>query len=160
MRQARRWSRRCWSVLGLVALITPAHAWGAKFLLKDGRVLEGRMAKLASLTEKAQVASSDDAPSPKLVVLVDDFLRRIYFPSKRLEKSDESDVSTNLERFTIRQVTTRRGARVAHVGPFLSVEPWDEWGRRAIRMSTNQGVIDVIQGITLITPQWTKVEAI
>jgi len=160
MRQARRSSSRWWAVLGLVVLSTPAHAWGAKFILKDGRVLEGRKATLASLTEKAQIASADDAPSPKLVVMVDDFLRRIYFPKTRLQSSDESDVGTNLERFTIRQRTTRNGAKVAHVGPFLAVDPWDEWGRRSIRMDTNQGVIDVIQGITQITPQWTKVEAI
>ncbi|HUY34782.1 MAG TPA: peptidase [Pirellulales bacterium] len=147
-------------MLAVMPLCAPAHGWAGTVVLKDGRILEGRMLKLTSMAEKASTAPSEGAPTPKLIYMIDDNLRRTYVPKTRVLEANEGDAGTVVERFTVRQRITRHGARVAQVGPFIGVEPWDEWGRRTVQMSTNQGVIDVIQGITQITPQWTKVEAV
>ena len=40
----------------------------------------------------------------------------------------------------------------------MRIEPFDEFGRRIFTMATAKGPVDVIQGITELTPQWTKVE--
>ena len=50
---------------------------------------------------------------------------------------------------------------VRTVGPTITkIKPFDEFGRRIITMNTVRGPVDIIQGITEITPQWTKVEGI
>jgi pimeloyl-ACP methyl ester carboxylesterase len=140
-------------------LVLPGDAWAGKFVLKDGRILEGRLAKLSSLAEKPANAPAA-APVPKPIIMIDDNLRRTFIAKTRLQETNEADIGSAQERFAVRQRVTRNGARVAQVGAFMGIEPWDEWGRRTVRMSTNQGVIDVIQGITQVTPQWTKVEAV
>ncbi|MGC4004532.1 MAG: peptidase [Pirellulales bacterium] len=42
----------------------------------------------------------------------------------------------------------------------MAVQPFDDFGRRTIKISTAQGPVDVIQGITLITPHWTRIEGL
>ena len=42
----------------------------------------------------------------------------------------------------------------------MNVTPFDKWGRRVFSMMSNQGRVDVVQGITLITPHWTRIEGL
>ncbi len=42
----------------------------------------------------------------------------------------------------------------------LGVTPFDQFGRRTITIATVKGPMDVIQGITMITPEWTRVEGL
>ena len=42
----------------------------------------------------------------------------------------------------------------------LRIDPFDEYGHRIFEMVGPKGPIEVVQGITEITPKWTKVEAI
>ena len=64
------------------------------------------------------------------------------------------------EKFAIRQRVCASGAAVQSVGLPVRIEPFDEFGRRNFTMATAKGPVDVIQGITELTPQWTKVEGI
>ena len=52
------------------------------------------------------------------------------------------------------------GPAVRTVGPIMHIDKFDEFGRRIITMNTVRGPVDIIQGITEITPEWTKVEGI
>ena len=52
------------------------------------------------------------------------------------------------------------GPRVAQIGPIIHISPFDEFGRRTFTMNTVRGPVDIVQGITELTPQWTKVEGI
>ncbi len=49
---------------------------------------------------------------------------------------------------------------VRSVGPPVRVQPFDEFGRRIFTIRTNKGTLDVVQGITELTPDWAKVEGI
>ncbi|MBM4059236.1 MAG: peptidase, partial [Planctomycetes bacterium] len=60
----------------------------------------------------------------------------------------------------IPQRTPETGRRVAGVGSIVAASPFDEFGRRIITLSTAAGRMDLVQGITEITPRWTRVEAI
>ena len=64
------------------------------------------------------------------------------------------------EKFRLRQKANRTGPKVVTVGPFIHVTPFDEYGRRTITMHTTRGPVAIVQGITEITPEWTKVEGI
>ena len=46
------------------------------------------------------------------------------------------------------------------VGPIIKVTPFDQWGRRILTMNTTSGRLDIIQGITQITPTYAKVEGL
>jgi hypothetical protein len=66
----------------------------------------------------------------------------------------------NLEKIRIDQRVAKGSRRIAAVGPIVRVTPFDQWGRRIFTMNTAQGPIDIIQGITEVTPVYTRVEGL
>ena len=92
------------------------------------------------------------------IVFVDDELRRTFFSQIQVQSVVPSQV--NLEKIRIEQRVAKGNRRIAAVGPIIRVTPFDEWGRRIFTMNTSGGAIDVIQGITEVTPVYTKVEGL
>ncbi|MBL9123037.1 MAG: hypothetical protein JNG90_05355 [Planctomycetaceae bacterium] len=150
----------------LVLATTPALAAApganmAKVLLKDGRVLDGKIAPIRELVINPKAALDPNAGSaPQLIVMVDDELRRMFLPKARIRSVHEPDAREIQDQFNVWQRTPREGQRVTGVGPPLKVTEFDEFGRRMFSMDTSKGQLDVPQGITVITPKWTKVEGI
>ncbi len=149
-----------------VALLTGLVLYGslapaAVIVLRDGRVLDGKIATVSSLAEDPRdVPPPAGAPQPKLIVFCDDDLRRTFVPKQRVLEVREGGGGEVLEKFQVHQVVGGKGGRVYSVGGIIDIEPFDEFGRRIFRMQTQNGALDVIQGITLITPRWTKVEGL
>ena len=138
----------------------PGLAWASKVVLDDGRVLQGAITPLASLIEDPRGFNSSDAAAARLILMCDDGLRRVFVPKRRVREVLESDVGETLEKFTVWQPVKRIGKRVHNVGQVIEIGPFDEHGRRRFTMNTPRGPVDVVQGITEITPRWTKVEGL
>ena len=145
-----------------MALLSPGLARATRIVLKDGRILEGNIAPLLTLSNKNQMPKENGAPDPKLIMLSDDGLRRTYVFKKQIESVLEGNTGEQPEKFVIRdQRRVRDGGRlVSSVGPMKKVTPFDEWGRRKVVMVTDKGDVTIYQGITEITPTWTRVEAL
>ncbi len=54
----------------------------------------------------------------------------------------------------------KSGGRVNRVGQTLALSPFDKFGHRVLTMMSDKGKLNVVQGITLITPTYTKVEGL
>ena len=144
--------------LGGSCAIESAWAAESEVTMKDGRVLHGKLGKVSSLRESPAAQKSETAiPN---IILLDDDLRRVFVPEKQLREVRQEEDRQVEEIFKIRQRVLRTGQSIQSVGRPLDVEPFDQFGRRVFRMPTIRGDIDVIQGITEITPSWTKVEGI
>ncbi|MBX7167929.1 MAG: peptidase [Pirellulales bacterium] len=144
--------------LGAMAqlLVVAAAAQAGKLTMRDGRVLEGKVVPLASISDDPKKRTENAAPVPRLIVMIDDDLRRT-FVSKR-QVAQVAPESSSYERFQLKQPVPQGGTTVANVGMILSVDPFDEHGRRIFRMGRPGGdPIEIIQGIYEITPQWTRV---
>lgn len=141
-----------------VAASLAAVAPGASILLKDGRRLTGSIVPVMGLAENPQAARNDMAT----ITMVDDDLRRVFVPTLRVLKIDEVESGEVKEKISIPQRVARpeSGVRLSRVGQFVKVTPFDDFGRRTVSMMTDKGRLDVVQGITLITPWWTKVEGL
>jgi predicted esterase len=128
--------------------------------LKNGTQFEGRVGNIASLGEDPlNPQGKAGEVKVKQIVLVDDDLRRTFFSTIQTQSVVPSQ--TNLERIRVDQrVAKGTSRRIASVGPIIRVTPFDEWGRRTFTMNTSQGPVDVIQGITEVTPIYTKVEGL
>jgi pimeloyl-ACP methyl ester carboxylesterase len=156
---------------GILTIVAAVCAWcgsvgaarGTDVLLKDGRVLHGKLGKVAGVAEGPRPIASD-SDKLQLIVFLDDGLRRTYFSDRLIPNSKEAvrqDETRQLEeKFTIRQHVRVAGASIKSVGQPLRIEPFDEFGRRIFTMAAADGPVHVIQGITELTPQWTKVEGI
>ncbi len=127
--------------------------------LKNGMQFEGNIGKIGSLGEDPlNPQSAAGQVKVRQIVFVDDDLRRTFFSQIQLQSAVPSQ--TNVEKIRIEQRVAKGSRRVAAVGPIVRVTPFDEWGRRIFTMNTGQGPIDVIQGITEVTPVYTKVEGL
>jgi pimeloyl-ACP methyl ester carboxylesterase len=148
-------------LLAAVAWIATVERVGAtEVLLKDGRVLRGKYAPTASLSESPFLKQSDDSDQLQTIAVLDDNLRRTFVSQRLVREVHEEDKGPVDEEFNPRQRVLRTGRSISSVGPPLQIEPFDEFGRRTFTMYTSEGAVPVIQGITKLTPQWTKVEGI
>lgn len=123
-------------------------------VLKDDRILKGRLGETAGLNEMPAAAGSEKAQP---VLLLDDGLRRTFVPKRQL-KEVRPEQSESQEKFLLPQQVMRNGATVKTVGPIIRVTPFDQYGRRMFTMNTMRGPASVVQCITELTPTCAKVE--
>lgn len=124
--------------------------------MADGRVLEGAFVLLPGVAVDPAAGGSGGTS----VVMCDDELTRTMVSKRQVVKAEPAPVGFGQERIPIPQRLPDNGRRVAAVGGILETTPFDEFGRRILSLMTASGRLDVVQGITEITPRWTRVEAI
>ena len=149
-------------LLGLGCWLVVGNAFSEELLLKDGRVLKGKLGQVASLAEKPQPPDPDGMGPIRSILFVDDDLRRTFVSTRQrqpvpVRRDSPGEVE---ERFNIPQREARSGRMVQSVGPVLKITPFDEFGRRTFIFNTPRGEVAVVQGITLLTPTWAKVEGL
>jgi hypothetical protein len=130
-------------------------------LLKDGRRLDGKFAELASISESPLASKSQAGEVPLTPLLVvDDGLRRTFIHTSQVKQVLDDKAGSDV-RISIWQPVAAHGTGViGRVGRATKVTPFDEFGRRIYEMNTADGPIAVVQGITQITPLYTKLEGL
>jgi len=147
------------AVLASLALWT-AVCSAAEVELRDGRVLKGRLGMVSSLADQPLSMTTGEGGPLQLIIFLDDDVRRTFVSKRQAVRVLSEDAGLVEEKFNIRQRAASAGRMVKSVGPVIRITPFDEFGRRIFEFNTSRGSINVVQGITQITPQWTKVEGI
>lgn len=163
-------NRTTWNRILAKAAVTVAIVWAGSWLgseigaavvtMKSGMRFEGRIAKIAGLNDNPlnpQGSSGEVDVQP--IVIIDDDLRRIFVASQQVTAYAESPPRGH-ERIRIDQRTATTGRAISSIGSILRVTPFDDYGRRIFSLQGPQGKLDVIQGITEVTPSYTKVEGL
>ncbi len=144
----------CWT---LVICVSPAMA--KIITLKNGLEYQGQTTSISSLGDDVLTPSGVSGQvDVELIVVVDDGLRRTFVP--KYEVTNIRDEVESLERIRLKQGVNRQGNRLGNVGSIVEITPFDPWGRRTFSMLSPQGRVNVIQGITDVTPVWTKVQGL
>lgn len=144
---------------GLLALAA-APVGAATVQLNDGRTLTGKIGETSGVAEST---ADPDAPAGGVqvtpILIVDDGLRRTYVPKffvrEVLEEADDRPITIRLW-----QDEANHGLALGTVGRMLRVSPFDQYGRRIFEMQGPKGPISVVQGITEITPIYTRVRGL
>ncbi len=134
----------------------------AQLMAENGMLLEGQLGYLSSVAENPLVQNAPaGGVDVKQIVLLDDGLRRTYLSWLQVQPGSlrESD-PTETERIKIRQNVARGRRRVGSVSAILGAEPFDEWGRRTFSIRTNDGRVDIVQGITEVTPLYARLQGL
>jgi hypothetical protein len=149
-------------IVGSLVVLFAASAPATEVWLKDGRILRGRTGETVGLAE--QNGPGDGDAIKQIVFVNDDF--RLTFVSRRQVASVRPDTALdNAEKFECEQPRDRIGRngrqKVISVGPPAGpMKDFDAWGRRIYPMRTAGGILNVVQVITEITPQFARVEAL
>ncbi len=154
---SRSFKLRCLvAVITILAVCT--HELAATVLtMENGMQFEGRTAEMGSFNENPLNPGVEGGTKP--IRIIDDGLRRTFVRDIQVVAVGESPATTD-ERIKIKQPVAQAGRRIGSVGPILGVTPFDQWGRRIFSMQGPRGQLDVIQGITEITPTYAKVEGL
>jgi len=155
-----RWRFVSITLAAALTLLLSAHAGGDVLTLPNGLQIEGKAGKITKIGENPL----NPAPSPgpvnnSLIMLVDDDLRRVFVSVYQNPTVTVSE-PLGVERIRIEQRVASTGRRIGGVGPTIRTTPWDEWGRRIITLQGPSGPIDIVQGITEVTPTYTRVEGL
>jgi pimeloyl-ACP methyl ester carboxylesterase len=146
-----------------VAALACTVAWipaarGDRVELADGRVLEGQFVLLPGVAVDPKAAPPETSSTSILVC--DDELTRTMVSKRRVVKAEPGQTGPVTERIPIPQRIAQEGRRVVGVGGILGTTPFDDHGRRILSLITASGQLDVVQGITQITPRWTSLETV
>lgn len=142
----------------LLFCFTASSLRADQILHQDGRLLDGQFARISKTAEDPLRNPDPEAAMP--IFLCDNELTRTMVPFRMLRGDTLQPQADTLEKIRIPQKVADGKSRVACVGPLLDVKPFDAFGRRTITISTSDGPANVIQGITTITPVWTKIEGL
>ncbi|RCS41199.1 peptidase [Bremerella cremea] len=145
--------------LGIAWFSLPGIASATIVELKNGMRLEGSVGLIASMSDDPLKTPTAGAVDLQLILLVDNDLKRTFVSKYQVQDSQEA-APMSVERIKINQRVSDSGRNVHAVGESIRISPFDEFGRRIYSMQTAQGPIDVIQGITEITPDWTRVQGL
>ena len=125
--------------------------------LKSGVQLDGSVDQLAGLNPDPKITP----PQVKSIIVVDDGMRRVFFGLNQLAGKPAASPAMRLERIKVPQRVARTGKQIFSVGMPLKRTKFDEHGWRTFTMTgLKNEPIDVIQGITVITPTYTELEAL
>jgi len=148
------------AVAGVLVLFLPqSPAAAEKVYLEDGRMYVGRFADLAGVAVNPLNPNQGGPGVWKAIEFCDDDLTRTMFPKRLIAKVDAS-APQRWEHFEIPQPVADQGNPISSIGTILGQTPWDRFGRRTYTIQTSKGAANVIQGLTEITPAWTKVESL
>ncbi|MGQ9503989.1 MAG: alpha/beta hydrolase-fold protein [Thermogutta sp.] len=139
-----------------VALQTPAE----EVVLRDGRILKGKIGIVSGLVDVPRLTDPEGGGPIPLILFVDDDLRRTFISKRQIREVRPGSAPEIVERFRLPQPVAEQGTAIASVGLPTRITPFDEFGRRIFSMMTTHGKLDVIQGITELTPQFTRIQGI
>jgi len=152
-------SGRGWiPLLMVLGIVISQTALGAIYTLKNNVQVEGAPGKIASLGEDP-LKGGGGGGSPKLVMFADDGIRRTFFSFYQFQGAVPSPEASP-EKILVRQRVAQTGKRLGSIGAILGVTSFDQFGRRMFKLVSAKGPLDIYQGITEITPTYTKVEAL
>ncbi|MBT6459264.1 MAG: peptidase [Planctomycetaceae bacterium] len=140
----------------LLAFASPSPSAADRVTLDDGRVLEGTIALLPGISVDPR--GNEDAGST--VVMCDNGLTRTFISKKRIIGAADESGNQSEEEINVFQRVPDSGRRLSSIGTVVSSTPFDDFGRRVITLSTPAGLLDLVQGITKITPRWISVEGL
>lgn len=129
----------------------------AVVVARNGMILDGKLGYQPSIDENPFIASGADRINQ--VVLVDDGLRRTFLSYRQLENAGESEPG-GFERIRIKQHVARGRRQIGSVTAIQHIGKFDRHGRRRFSILTPRGPENIFQGITEITPLYTKVQGL
>ncbi len=143
----------------LIVVAQSVHG-ASRLTLNNGMTFEGQYSRIAWLAQNPLVKSTPaGGVDTRPVVIVDDEVRRTFFPYRQLAFAP-SETGSDDTPIRLKQRVASKSPRVGSVGAILSATPFDEWGRRSFTVMTSKGQKEIVLGITEISPIYTRLRGL
>ena len=128
-------------------------------LLKNGLSSTGTIFGQAAMTKNPFAAAANNGGAEP-IIMVDDGLRRLYMYRRGMLNGDPKPARGIDRTIEFGFKPPQTGKIIAGLGPLLGVSPFNKYGRRAVRLSSKEGPISVLQGISELNSRYAKVEGL
>ena len=147
------------AILLLFTCLNASHA-DQRVRLKNGLSLQGLLAEIASLNKNPfSQAAANGGSRP--ILFVDDGLRRVYVHRRGMVVGDPVQAPSIEALFEFKQLVANSKTGVAGIGSVYGVSPFDQYGRRFIKLRGPKGeTLPLIQGITELNARYAKLESL
>ncbi|MDR0520334.1 MAG: hypothetical protein LBH00_00620 [Planctomycetaceae bacterium] len=142
-----------YTVIFLCGIVSGAHA--AKYILKDGRVLEGKHALLSRVDEKTETPDAVSRP----IAVIDDGLRHTYLSKSQIRQIN-TEQSIQPEVFKTGHSVNSDGEEFRVLASYSNSTPFDRYGRRLLEMRHTGGIDRIEQAIIELTPHHLRIAGV
>lgn len=129
------------------------------FQLRNGLILRGSMAEIATLKQGFGAAGAQQA-AVRPIWLIDDGLRRVYIHGRGMVTGKPIDVGDLEQSIEFWQPKPLGGKTVAGLGNILGVSPFDSFGRRILEVRGPEGRVEIIQGMAELNSRFARLLAL
>jgi predicted esterase len=165
----RRWTtawrlpRAARSSLSAAALVVEllgaaAPSRGDDIITRSGLVYSGVSVPVPGLNERTSKRNRTTPNAPELYWMLDDGVRRYFFPSRRVEREPVDELA-GVVTFELPHRPQSRSTGPERVGS-MQTTPFDEFGRRTATLQTARGPEPIVQAITRLRPDYVLVEGL
>jgi len=146
----------CTVILWGTLLAGAGQGFANEYILRDGRVLEGKMALLTRVDEK-----KGDVPDyiSRPIAVIEDGLRFVYLSKYQIQRPNEK-APVRPKTFKTGQRPNDEGKEYLALGTYSNSTPFDQYGRRLLPIYHTGGVTFVEQAIVELTPYYTRVTSL
>ena len=144
---------------GLVCILTVQASAEQLISLRNGLILRGTVAKVATLKEGFGAAGANQL-QVRPIWYIDDGLRRNFVHGRGMVAVDPVDIADLERTIEFWQKKPLGGKIVKGMGSILGVSGFNEYGRRHLTIRGPDGPIQVIQGITELNSRYAKLIAV
>ncbi len=129
--------------------------------LKNGTALRGRSTPLETLIVGPKKPNPGPVPIYPMI-MVDTPLKRYFVPIRQVEVDNKDVDLSRHEGFKLQQQKRPGSGRIlAAIQGFADKpEPFDAFGRRTVTLNSASGLLEVIQGVKFITPEYVGIMAL
>ncbi|WP_437186872.1 hypothetical protein SH668x_000239 [Planctomicrobium sp. SH668] len=148
------------ATLFLFAIADKNLAQADDLRLKNGVVLTGTARQVSALNLGVSRQNSSVLVAGNPFTVIDDGVRRFIIHRRNVAGRTEEKSAVSNVSFSMKHLKQARTSGFPVVGGFSSIEPFDDFGRRTVVLSTQKGMLPIIQGITDIRPDYSNVESL
>lgn len=130
-------------------------SFAGEVLLKNGTVIQGKPVPLQSLKLSAKRGANEIVNYP--ILLVQTELQRYFLPARQVSEINRDADLAYFQTFQLQQRKTARKLMLRSVGTYIERTPFDEFGRRRIKVAGPKNPIHIFQGVTEIHPKYLTV---
>ncbi len=124
--------------------------------MQDGRILEGKIAQLSAVNEKASEVHQAKA---RLIMVVDDGLRYVYVPEYMIRRNQIPEATPeSMQIFKTKIRPSQDGTKLTVLGDYDTNVKFDTFGRRLLPLQG--GASFASQVITELTPRYIRVQGL
>ncbi|MEZ6067702.1 MAG: hypothetical protein R3B90_18770 [Planctomycetaceae bacterium] len=146
-----------------VILCGCSEVMAGKLVLKSGYEIPGTPVKVPGMTSDVARANRSLNVPQTPYWMIDDGIRR-YFVHRQnvrpgLDGVDQSDDSSRYITFNLTHLRSRLDSIPTWIGTFADKQPWDEYGRCVVSLTTPNGREDIHLGIKRLDPRYLEIQS-